>query len=84
VSSPDQVTPPRRPARWTGQDTEEDAVLIDPPVWAWHRAGEQATPQLELVAARSAVRDAATARALRAYLATKPSTSVRTTLELTL
>jgi hypothetical protein len=59
-------------------------VLIDPPVWAWHRADEQAAPQLELVAARHAVRDAATARALRAYLDAKPATPVQTTVELAL
>jgi hypothetical protein len=63
---------------------EEDAVLIDPPVWVWHRAGDHAAPQLELVAARSAVRDAATARALRAYLAAQPATPVRTTVEVAL
>ena len=51
-------------------------MLIDPPRWAWYRQDEQ-PPAGPAQAAAMRARDAATARALQAYLATRPAVPAR-------
>ncbi|MCW2616648.1 MAG: hypothetical protein JWN08_3642 [Frankiales bacterium] len=58
-------------------------MLVDPPHAAWYRPG--AAPATGIALARGTrTRDVETARALRAYLATRPAVTVRTTVETTL
>ena len=58
-------------------------MLIDLPPTAWYRCDEQ-PPAGPALAAATRDRDAATARALRAYLDSRPATPVRTTVEVAL
>ena len=54
-------------------------MLIDPPHSAWYRSDEQ-PPTGPAAAAALRRRDLATARALSAYLATKPAQAPRSTV----
>ena len=58
-------------------------MLTQPPVQAWYRLPPPEPDGRELARIR-ARRDAATVRALRAYLASRPRTIVRTTVEVDL